>query len=159
MPASIHPCALTYAGFCSINTKPLRMKSLPSFSLCHQPAAVLPSLSSSMWLMRRAMAAFSSLALSLALMASATISCHSSTWLCVSSALPDSLAYGTETGHIYRSENSKQSFQEFMTQTEEQLTLFIKSLSVLSNTATIYTHHEFHIIGVPHEKIQKHTSV
>lgn len=52
----------------------------------------LPSLSSSMWLMRRAMAAFSSLARSLALTASATISCHSSTWLCVSSALPDSLA-------------------------------------------------------------------
>lgn len=50
------------------------------------------------------------------------------------------------------SENSKQSLQEFMTQTEEQLTLFIKSLSVLCNTATIYTDHKFHIIGVPHEK-------
>lgn len=63
-----------------------------STSSIHPLVTALPSLSSSMWLMRRAMVAFSSLARSLALTASATISCHSSTWLWVSSALPDSLA-------------------------------------------------------------------
>lgn len=63
-----------------------------STSTIHPLVTALPSLSSSMWLMRRAMVAFSSLARSLALTASATISCHSSTWLWVSSALPDSLA-------------------------------------------------------------------
>lgn len=60
----------------------------------HPLGSILPSLSSSMWLMRRTMAAFSSMARSLALTASATISCHSRTWLWVSSALPDSLACG-----------------------------------------------------------------
>lgn len=59
---------------------------------CHPLARALPSLSSSMWLIRRTIAVFSSLARSLALIASDTISCHSNTWLWVSSALPDSLA-------------------------------------------------------------------
>lgn len=53
---------------------------------------LLPSLSSSNWVIRSPMETFSSLARSLALTASDTISCHSRTWLWVSSALPDSLA-------------------------------------------------------------------